>query len=136
MNKLEYTSEQPTEPGWYFVSYKGNPLSPQMVNIYLSSSGLRVREYLSFGDIIPSSLVREWTYSGTRWAGPIQDPDFALPDIEVDEKITTRALAIKALRMLREASNSIHEAGMPMTYTMLALEKMMEHGLSEEEWKK
>ena len=53
-----------------------------------------------------------------------------------DEKITTRAMAVRALTMLKKANDSIQEAQMPLVFTTMALEKLIEHGLSEEEWKK
>ena len=75
MNKLKYTTEPPTEEGWYFVSYVGNILGPSMVEIYLSASGLRIKDFLSHGDISYSSLVEGWTTPGTLWAGPFHAPD-------------------------------------------------------------
>ncbi len=72
--RLEYKEGLPTEEGWYFVSMKGNPFPPAMVEVYLSVSGLRIRQGVCNGDAMAPTLLAEWKPENM-WAGPIQAPE-------------------------------------------------------------
>lgn len=72
MNPLTWTSERPTEPGWYWMRKLPFLDKPKIVLIRLVSNGsLFVKRYEASMQALNEFVTR---HRGCQWAGPIPDP--------------------------------------------------------------